>query len=152
MANIYKSPYDEAIIRAGPKVAPCSPTVGRRVLIATILGSSMVFIDGPVVNVALPILQADLGATSTQTQWVVQAYALFLAALILVGGSLGDRLGRKRVFLSGIAIYATASIWCGLAPDIQQLFAVPGIGGTYWTTLPIRSKTSPPALKAAKIA
>src|SRR6185503_9645364 len=102
MANIFKSPCDEAIVLAGPKVAPCSPTLGRWVLTATILGSSMAFIDGTVVNVALPILQADLGVTSTQTQWVVQSYALFLAALILVGGSLGDRLGRKRVFLSGI--------------------------------------------------
>ena len=132
MANIFKSPCDEAIVLAGPKVAPCSPTLGRWVLTATILGSSMAFIDGTVVNVALPILQADLGATSTQTQWVVQSYALFLAALILVGGSLGDRLGRKRVFLSGIAIYAAASIWCGLVPDIQQLIlaqAVKGVGG-----------------------
>jgi MFS family permease len=71
------------------------------VLAATILGSSMAFIDGSVVNVALPVLQAELGATAAQVQWVVQAYALFLAALILVGGSLGDHLGRRRVFLWG---------------------------------------------------
>jgi EmrB/QacA subfamily drug resistance transporter len=132
MANIFKPPCDEAVILAGPEVAPCSPAVGRWVLAATILGSSMAFIDGTIVNVALPILQADLDATSTQTQWVVQSYALFLAALILVGGSLGDRLGRKRVFISGVAVYAAASIWCGLAPDIQQLIiaqAVKGVGG-----------------------
>lgn len=132
MANIFMSPCDEAVVLAGPKVAPCSPAVGRWVLTATILGSSIAFIDGTVVNVALPILQANLGATSMQTQWVVQSYALFLAALILVGGSLGDRLGRKRVFLSGVAVYAAASIWCGLAPDIWQLIlaqAVKGAGG-----------------------
>jgi len=132
MANIFKSPCDEAVVLAGPRVAPCSPAVGRWVLTTTILGSSMAFIDGTVVNVALPILQADLGATSAQTQWVVQAYALFLAALILVGGALGDRLGRKRVFLSGVALYALASLGCGLAPGIGPLIvaqALKGVGG-----------------------
>ena len=74
----------------------------RFTLIATILASSMTFIDGTVVNVALPALQRSLDATITDVQWVVEAYALFLGALILVGGSLGDQLGRKRVFLFGV--------------------------------------------------
>ena len=77
----------------------------RWTLVATILGSSMTFIDGTVVNVALPALQADLHATITDVQWVIEAYALFLGALILVGGSLGDQFGRKRVFLAGVAFF-----------------------------------------------
>ncbi|MGH3452506.1 MAG: MFS transporter, partial [Haloechinothrix sp.] len=113
-------------------VQTCSPNVGRWVLAATILGSSMAFIDGTVVNVALPALQRDLDATASAVQWVVESYALFLAALILVGGSLGDRYGRRRVFALGVALFAAASVWCGLAPDANQLIAaraVQGIGG-----------------------
>ena len=74
----------------------------RWTLAATVLASSMTFIDGTVVNVALPALQAGLHATITDVQWVIEAYALFLGALILVGGSLGDQFGRKRVFLVAI--------------------------------------------------
>ena len=132
MANIFKPPCDEAVIRTGPEAAPCAPNVGRWVLAATILGSSMAFIDGTVVGVALPVIQADLQTSVTQMQWVVQAYALLLAALILVGGSLGDHLGRKRVFLWGVVVFALASIWCGLALDVNQLIiaqAVKGVGG-----------------------
>lgn len=101
MANIFKPPCDAGVVLSGPVARPCAPDVAGWVLAATILGSSMAFIDGSVVNVALPVLQAELGATAAQVQWVVQAYALFLAALILVGGSLGDHLGRRRVFLWG---------------------------------------------------
>ena len=104
----------------------------RGVLAATILASSMAFIDGTVVNVALPALQKELDATAIGVQWVVEAYALFLAALLLVGGSLGDHYGRKRIFLIGVSIFAVASAWCGAAPNIQHLIAaraVQGIGG-----------------------
>ncbi len=104
----------------------------RGVLAATILASSMAFIDGTVVNVALPALQKELDATAIGVQWVVEAYALFLAALLLVGGSLGDHYGRKRIFLIGVSIFAAASAWCGVAPNIEQLIvarAVQGIGG-----------------------
>src|SRR5678816_3831555 len=87
----------------------------RWILIATILGSSLTFIDATVVNVALPALQADLQATITDVQWVIEAYALFLGALILVGGSLGDQFGRKRVFLLGVVLFTAASIGCGIA-------------------------------------
>lgn len=106
--------------------------VGRWVLLATILGSSLSFIDSTVVNVALPTLQRELRADAASVQWVIEAYALFLAALILVGGSLSDRLGRKRIFAIGVALFALASMACGLAPSIQVLIlarAVQGIGG-----------------------
>lgn len=105
---------------------------GKWILLAAILGSSMVFIDGTVVNVALPALQASLNATIADVQWVVEAYALFLAALLLVGGSLGDLYGRKRVFLAGTILFAGASVWCGLAPGIGHLIAarcLQGVGG-----------------------
>src|SRR5215469_14336243 len=94
---------------------------GIWILLVTILGSSMVFIDSSVVNVALPRLQAELNASATSIQWVVEAYALFLSALILVGGSLGDLFGRKSIFALGIGIFALASIACGLSQNITQL-------------------------------
>jgi EmrB/QacA subfamily drug resistance transporter len=105
---------------------------GFWVLVAAILGSSMVFIDGTVVNVALAALQSGLHATIADVQWVVEAYALFLAALLLVGGSLGDLYGRRRVFLAGTILFAGASVWCGLAPDIRHLIvarSLQGVGG-----------------------
>lgn len=132
MANIIKQPCDEGVIHSKPCTAPCSRNVGKWVLAATILGSSMAVIDGTVVNVALPTLQAQLNATVTDVQWIVESYALFLAALILVGGSLGDRFGRRRIFAYGVALFALASIWCGLSPNVNQLViarAVQGIGG-----------------------
>ena len=104
------------------------------VLAATILGSSLTFIDATVVNVALPALQADLHATITEVQWVIEAYALFLGALILVGGSMGDQFGRKRVFLAGVAFFTGASIFCGLATSAASLIvgrALQGIGAAF---------------------
>lgn len=106
--------------------------MGRWILAATILASSMAFIDGTVVNVALPFLQTNLNATAIGIQWVVEAYSLFLSALLLVGGSLGDRYGRRRIFNLGVVIFAVASALCGLAQNIEQLIAaraVQGIGG-----------------------
>ena len=101
------------------------------VLVAAILGSSMSFIDGSAVNVALPIMQRELVATTGQMQWVIEAYALFLSALILVGGSLGDLFGRRKLFVIGIAIFAMASVACAVAPGIIVLIvarSVQGIG------------------------
>lgn len=92
----------------------------------------MAYIDGTVVNVALPVLQKDFGARIDQVQWVVEAYTLLVASLVLVGGTLGDRYGRRRIYALGIAVYAVASLWCGFAPDIGQLIAaraLQGIGG-----------------------
>ena len=85
------------------------------ILAAAILGSSLAFIDGTVVNVALPALQREFNATAFEAQWVIESYALLLAALLLVGGSLGDRFGRRRIFMMGVAIFAAASVVCGLA-------------------------------------
>jgi EmrB/QacA subfamily drug resistance transporter len=101
-------------------------------LVATILGSSLSFIDGTVVNVALPSIQRELHASATDVQWVVEAYSLFLCALILVGGSLGDRLGRRRIFSIGIVIFTLASVGCGVAPSLAMLIgarAAQGVGG-----------------------
>lgn len=132
MTTAIKPPCDEGVIRSKQCVAPCSKNVGRWVLAATILGSSIALIDGTVVNVALPVLQEALNATATDVQWIVESYALFLAALILVGGSLGDLFGRRRIFIYGVAIFALASIWCGFSPNVNQLIvarAVQGVGG-----------------------
>src|SRR5213594_5174149 len=92
-------PCDGGVILSAPAAAPCSSDAAPWILAATILGSSLAFIDGSVVNLALPALQASLNATVVDVQWVVEAYALPLAALLLVGGSLGDQLGRRRIFL-----------------------------------------------------
>ena len=92
----------------------------------------MAFIDGTVVNIALPTLQDELGASVAGAQWVVEAYALFLASLLLVGGALGDRFGRKRVFLLGVSLFAAASVACGLARSVEQLIvarAAQGVAG-----------------------
>jgi EmrB/QacA subfamily drug resistance transporter len=129
---VVRPPCDAGAILGGSVGAVCSPRTGRWVLAATILASSMVFIDSSAVNVALPVLQQSLDASATEVQWVVEIYMLLLAALILVGGALGDRLGRRRVFVWGVCIFALASVWCGLAPDPAQLIAaraVQGIGG-----------------------
>src|SRR6202521_3509648 len=95
----------------------------RWTLVATILGSSLTFVDATVVNVALPALQADLQATITEVQWVIEAYAVFLGALILVGGSMGDQFGRKRVFLLGVVVFTVASIGCGFSTSPGMLIA-----------------------------
>jgi EmrB/QacA subfamily drug resistance transporter len=89
----------------------------------------MAFIDSTIANLALPALQAELHATIVDMQWVVEAYALFLAALLLVGGTLGDHFGRKLIYAIGIAVFALASVWCGMAPSIQQLIIARGVQG-----------------------
>lgn len=102
------------------------------VLASAILASSMAFIDGTALNVAMPVIQVALRASGSQLLWVVNSYLLMLAALILVGGSLGDRLGRKKVFGIGIALFAAASCACGLSPSIGALIAaraIQGLGG-----------------------
>ena len=129
MAVVLQDACDENVIRYGPAAAPCSKIRGRWILAATILASSMAFIDGTVVNVALPALQANLNATVADVQWVVESYALLLSALLLVGGSLGDHYGRRRVFLLGVMIFALASGLCGFAVNIQQLIASRAVQG-----------------------
>ena len=89
----------------------------------------MAFIDGSVVSIALPVMQKLLSATMTDAQWIVDAYALVLASLLLAGGALGDHLGRTRVFNAGVMIFAAASVWCGAAPDARQLIAARALQG-----------------------
>lgn len=131
MWAIFRDPCDENVIRSGATCEARGKSGGRWVLAATILASSMAFIDGTVVNVALPALQNNLNATIVDVQWVIEAYALFLSALLLVGGSLGDHYGRRKIFLIGVAAFATASAACGFAGNVQQLIiarAIQGIG------------------------
>ena len=89
----------------------------------------MAFLDSTVLNVTLPAVQADLGASARETQWVYGAYALVLSALLVIGGSLGDRYGRRRIFVLGAAIFALASAWCALAPGSGQLVAARAMQG-----------------------
>jgi len=129
-----KQPCDEAAIRTGAPAAPCAEKSRPWVLAATILGSSMAFIDGTVVNVALPALQSSLHATVVDIQWVIESYGLFLSALILVGGALGDSLGRRAMFLLGVAAFAVASAGCGFSSSIQSLLywrSVQGIAAAF---------------------
>ena len=131
--HLLRSPCDETFVTTRKAAtSACGKAQRRWTLAATIVGSSMAFIDGTVVNVALPVLQTNLNATVTDVQWVIEAYTLFLAALLLLGGSLGDRFGRKRIYAIGVAVFAVASVWCGLAPSISQLIlarAAQGVGG-----------------------
>jgi EmrB/QacA subfamily drug resistance transporter len=129
MPVVLQDACDENIIRSGRAAAPCSKTRGRWILAATILASSMAFIDGTVVNVALPALQTNLNATAADVQWVIESYALLLSALLLVGGSLGDHYGRRRVFLLGVVIFAVASGLCGFAGNIRELIAARAVQG-----------------------
>src|ERR1043166_994169 len=129
-----RQPCDEAEIRASNSENPCKPESRKWGLAATILGSSMAFIDSTVVNVALPALQSSLHATVVDVQWVVESYGLFLSALILVGGALGDSIGRRAMFLAGVAVFAAASLGCGLSSSITMLVAwrcIQGIGAAF---------------------
>jgi EmrB/QacA subfamily drug resistance transporter len=120
---------DEALARSAPDAPQCAPTAAGAVLAVTILGSSMTFIDGSVVNVVLPVLRSSLSASAAEVQWVVEAYLLFLASLLLVGGALGDRWGRRRVFVVGTVLFAAASAACGAARSGGQLIAARGVQG-----------------------
>jgi EmrB/QacA subfamily drug resistance transporter len=126
-----KTPCDEAIIRSAGDGVPSGAEAKIWILTATILGSSMAFIDSTVVNVALPAIQSSFRATVVDVQWVVESYGLFLGALILVGGSLGDLFGRRLMFVLGVAIFAAASLGCGFALSIRQLIiwrSIQGVG------------------------
>jgi EmrB/QacA subfamily drug resistance transporter len=120
----------------GPGTVEYSSRAGRGLVVATTLGSGMVLLDGTVVNVALRTIGKDLDASLAQLQWISNAYLLTLASLILLGGSLGDRLGRRRVFLVGVVWFAVASALCGLAPNAETLIAaraLQGVGGALLT-------------------
>ncbi|HEX4472749.1 MAG TPA: MFS transporter [Nocardioides sp.] len=113
-----------------------SSTVGRGVVLAAVLGSGMAMLDGTVVNVALKTIGKDLHASLAELQWITNGYLLLLASLILLGGALGDRIGRRRVFVIGVVWFAAASVLCGVAPNARMLIAarvLQGIGGALLT-------------------
>jgi EmrB/QacA subfamily drug resistance transporter len=122
-----KSPCVESAASVAPGAAVSCR--GPWVLIATILASSMAFIDGTVVNVALPALQEDLHASATDIQWVVESYALLLSSLLLLGGSLGDLYGRRKIFLCGVLLFVIGSSWCGVAGSISSMIVARGVQG-----------------------
>jgi EmrB/QacA subfamily drug resistance transporter len=133
-----------------------SPPVRRLVLVACILGSGVVFLDSTVVNVGLPAIRADLHAGLAQQQWVVEAYLLTLSSLLLIGGSLGDRLGRRRVFAAGLTGFGACSLACALAPSAGVLIgarAAQGVAGALLvpSTLALIVDTFPPDERAAAI-
>jgi len=126
-----KTPCDETAMRSGAASSPCAQQSAPWILAATILGSSLAFIDGTIVNVAASKFQASFHATVVDVQWVIESYGIFLSALILVGGALGDWLGRRLVFVVGVVIFAVASAGCGLANSIHMLVlarSVQGVG------------------------
>jgi EmrB/QacA subfamily drug resistance transporter len=126
-----RTPSDEAVVRSAGAGVLCEPQARIWILAATILGSSIAFIDSTVINVAMPAIQASFHATVVDVQWVIESYGLLLAALILVGGSLGDIFGRRRMFVVGVAIFAVASAGCGVALNVDQLIiarSVQGVG------------------------
>ena len=152
---IVKTPCDEAAILTNVADGH-SASHGRWVLAATILGSSLAFIDSTVVNVALPALQSALNASLAGVQWVVEAYALTLAALLLTGGALGDARGRRKVFVAGVVMFAGASAWCGLSRTIAELIAaraVQGVGAALLVpgSLSLISASFPPAERGRAI-
>src|SRR5215510_10913999 len=127
MSAIAKPPCDEAVILTG--APPVGANEGRWVLAATILGSSMAFIDGTVVNVALPALQTAFNGSLADVQWVIASYALTLAALLLPGGSLGDLRGRRKVFVGGVVLFTVFSAACGFSRTIGELIAARALQG-----------------------
>ncbi len=137
MIGANRPPCDEGLIRAAvPAAAALPPARKRGVLAATILGSSLAFIDGSVVTVALPAMQQALGADAASAQWIVNSYLLFLGALVLIGGGLADRIGRRRVFVIGVAVFTAASVACALSPNAAALIvarALQGIGAALLT-------------------
>ncbi len=131
MSTIAHSPSDDApLCRAAVRApAPCSERDAPWVLGATVLGSSMAFIDGTVVNLALAAFQRELDASVAEVQWIVESYALLLAALLLTGGALGDRFGRRRIFIVGVAVFGVASLGCALAPGVWSLVGARALQG-----------------------
>lgn len=131
MIEGHRSPCDEGVLRSVPAGAPCAERERKWVLVATVLGSGLAFLEGSVVNVALPAIQAALDASGPEMQWAINGYLLPLGALILAGGSAGDRFGRRRVFALGLAVFALGSVAAALAPSTGALIAarvVQGLG------------------------
>ncbi len=136
MINPKARPCDEAAIRSVRPVPLAQAGEGKGgrspkfwILTATILGSTMAFVDDSVVNVALPAIEADLKVPVAVIQWLVNAYTLCLASLMLIGGAAGDRWGRRRIFVAGAVVFAIGSVWCGVSPTVAQLIAARALQG-----------------------
>src|SRR6187402_3714384 len=127
--DIARVPCDSAAMQSAATAGAASVVRPRWVLAATILGSGMTFIDGTVVNVVLPVIGGQMQASASQLQWIVEAYLLLLTSLMLLGGSLGDRYGRRRLFVAGTVLFAAASAWCGFASGVTQLIAARALQG-----------------------
>jgi len=128
--GVSRCPSDVGVLQAAPAArVECAPAARTRTLAATVLGSSLAFIDGSVVNVALPAIQRDLAAGAAATQWVMNGYLLVLSALVLIGGASADRFGRRRVFVVGVLAFTAASVLCGLAPGTSALVAARALQG-----------------------
>ncbi|MFC4527483.1 MFS transporter [Dyella halodurans] len=156
MSQIGKPPCDNGVILYGGAAKPCARPSRHWTLVAAVLGSSLAFIDGTVVNVALPAIQRELGATTADAQWIMESYALFLASLLLVGGVLGDRFGRKRIFMLGTGLFTLASIGCSLSTAIAPLIAArafQGVGAALLVpgSLALISATFPQSERGAAI-
>jgi EmrB/QacA subfamily drug resistance transporter len=141
---------------SAPGLVRYGQPAGRWVLLAAVLGSALAFIDATVVNIALPRIGAELGAGAAGLQWTVNGYTLSLASLILLGGSLSDTFGRRRIFVVGVSWFAVASLLCGLSPTIETLIAarvLQGVGGALLTpgALAILETSFDPADRARAI-
>jgi EmrB/QacA subfamily drug resistance transporter len=128
--NPKAAPCDEGVIRSIPTASNCPASEKPWVLLATILASSIAYIDGSIVNIALPAIERDLATSVVVIQWLVNAYTLCLSALLLIGGAAADQFGRRRIFVVGVSIFAVASLWCGLSPSIVQLIMARAIQGS----------------------
>jgi EmrB/QacA subfamily drug resistance transporter len=131
LINPKSAPCDEATIRSIAATGVCLASEKTWVLVATILASTIAYIDESVVNIALPDIERELAASVIVIQWLVNAYTLCLSAFLLIGGAAADRFGRRRIFIAGVGIFAAASLWCGLSPNVAQLIlarAVQGFG------------------------
>jgi EmrB/QacA subfamily drug resistance transporter len=156
MAHRRYVPTGSAALRVLPFDKPCPEKARPWVLTATILASALAFIDMMVVGIAVPVIQADFAAELSQMQWVVNAYMLVLGALILVGGGLGDRVGRRLIFVIGIAVFAVASLICAIAPNVSILIAgraIQGIGAALLVpqSLAIIAANFPPDIRGKAI-
>ncbi|RUL65875.1 DHA2 family efflux MFS transporter permease subunit [Dyella dinghuensis] len=129
MSHIGTPPCDKGVVLSDALAKPCAAASRRWTLLAAVLGSSLAFMDGTVVNVTLPAIQHQFNASVSDVQWIMEAYTLVLAALLLVGGALGDHYGRRRLFVIGIALFATASIGCAMSSSALQLIATRAIQG-----------------------
>jgi len=156
VVNPIQFPCGEAHALALAQDERCAELTRKWVMLACIFASSLAFIDGTVVNVALPELQKIFSTTVSRVQWVLESYQLLSSALLLVGGALGDHYGRRRALGTGVLIFVAASIWCGLAPTINQLIvarAVEGVGAALIipTSLSMLASAYPPELRGGAI-